>query len=178
MENQKWQKLGFFFGSSTGNTEAIAYKIAEKLEEMTEEGIIEVHNIGASSPEQILKYDKIIMGIPTWNTGELQDDWDVFLPNIEKMDFKGKTVAMFGLGDQNGYGFNFLDALGILADEVIVSGAKMIGFWSTQHYEFEESLALDEGVFMGLGIDQDGQASMTDRRIDWWCEQIKEEFVL
>ena len=171
-------KIGLFFGSNTGNTEAVAYQIAEKFNEL-QSGLVDVHNIGGSTPEQILGYSHIILGIPTWNTGELQDDWAIFLPKMESMNFSGKKVALFGLGDQNGYGFNFLDAMGILADEVLIQGGTVFGFWSAQRYQFEESLAAkEEGgeAFMGLGIDQEGQASMTDDRIEKWVKQVKEEF--
>ena len=122
----------------------------------------------------------IIMGIPTWNVGQLQDDWAIFFPKLENMDFKGKKVAVFGLGDQNGYGFNFLDAMGMLVDEVMIQGATVYGFWSSARYQFEESLATEENgeALTGLGVDQEGQASMTDERIEKWVEQVKAEFGL
>ena len=170
-------KIGLFFGSNTGNTEAVAYQMAEKFNE-TESGLVDVHNIGGATPEQILGYEYIIFGIPTWNVGQLQDDWAIFLPKMEGMDFKGKKVALFGLGDQNGYGFNFLDAMGILADEVLIQGATVLGLWSAQRYQFEESLATEENgeALLGLGVDVEGQASMTDDRIEKWVKQVKEEF--
>lgn len=170
-------KIGLFYGSNTGNTEAVAYQIAEKFNQGAA-GLVDVHNIGGSSPEDILKYDYIVLGIPTWNTGELQDDWAFFLPKMEGMNFSGKKVALFGLGDQNGYGFNFLDAMGILADEVMIQGGTVFGFTSTASYQYEESLADEENgdAFMGLGIDQEGQADLTDTRIEKWVNQVKTEF--
>lgn len=172
-------KIGLFFGSNTGNTEAVAYQMQEKFNELQSD-LVDVFNIGGTTPEQILKYDYIILGIPTWNVGQLQDDWAIFLPKMENMNFKGKKVALFGLGDQNGYGFNFLDAMGILADEVFIQGGTVFGFWSTARYQFEESLATEENgeAFMGLGVDQEGQASMSEERIDKWARQVKEEFGL
>ena len=156
-------KIGLFYGSSTGNTETAAYQIKEKLEALDGIDAVEVHNIGASSPEQILGYQYLVMGIPTWNTGELQDDWAFFFPKLSGMNFSGKKVALFGLGDQNGYGFNFLDAMGVLGDELLVQGADLTGYWTTRTYDFAESLATDGGdFFMGLGLDNDGQADMTE----------------
>jgi len=170
-------KIGLFYGSNTGNTEFVAYQIKEEFDKILP-GAVEVHNIGESSPEKVLGYQYIIMGTPTWNTGELQDDWAVFWPNFEKMDFSGKKVAMFGVGDQNGYGFNFLDALGMLADQVLIHGGELHGLWSGKTYSFAESKAKIEDHLMGLGIDQDGQQELTAGRIKEWVAQVKDQFGL
>jgi flavodoxin I len=170
-------KIGLFYGSNTGNTEFVAYQIKEEFDKH-ENGIVDVHNIGASSPDQILKYNYLIFGIPTWNTGELQDDWAAFWPKLGGMNFSGKKVAIFGLGDQNGYGFNFLDAAGMLADEVMKQGGELLGLWETTTYEFAESKANIEDHFLSLGIDQDGQSGMTPARIQKWVKRVKFEFGL
>ncbi len=170
-------KIGLFYGSNTGNTEFVAYQIKEEFDKILP-GAVEVHNIGESSPEKILSYQYIIMGTPTWNTGELQDDWAVFWPNFEKMDFAGRKVALFGVGDQNGYGFNFLDAMGMLADQVLLHGGELHGLWSNKTYSFAESKAKIEDHLMGLGIDQDGQQELTAGRIKAWVAQVKDQFGL
>jgi flavodoxin long chain len=136
----------------------------------------EVHNIGATTPAKMLEYDYLIMGVPTWNTGEMQDDWDIFLPNFDEMDMSGKKVAMFGLGDQNGYGYNFLDALGMLGDRVMKAGAEVWGLWKHDSYQYEESKAEVEDHFLGLGVDQEGQQEMTGKRIKEWVHQVVEQF--
>ncbi len=168
-------KIGLFYGSNTGNTEYVAYQIKEEFDKI-DANAVEIHNIGATSVDEILKYTYLIFGIPTWNTGELQDDWAAFWPNLGSMDFKGKKVAIFGLGDQNGYGFNFLDAAGMLADEVMKQGGQVLGLWETQNYEFAESKYTIEDHFLGLGVDQDGQATMTPPRIQKWIKRVKYEF--
>lgn len=170
-------KIGLFYGSNTGNTEFIAFQIKEAYEKL-DPNSVDVFNIGASSPEQILKYNYLIFGIPTWNTGELQDDWAAFWPKLGEMNFAGKKIAIFGLGDQNGYGFNFLDAAGMLADEVMKQGAELLGLWETNTYEFAESKASVEDHFLSLGIDQDGQSGMTPARIAKWVMRIKTEFAI
>jgi flavodoxin I len=170
-------QIGLFFGSNTGNTENVAFQIKDAFDQIMPGGV-EVHNIGRSTPADLLKYNFLIMGIPTWNTGELQDDWDAFLPKFNDMDMKGKKVALFGLGDQNGYGFNFLDAVGILADKVMERGGQVWGMWSTKNYQFEESKANVEDFFLGLGIDEVGQAEMTRDRIKVWAADVKKEFGL
>ena len=170
-------KIGLFFGSSTGKTESVAYQIKQEFDKF-EPDMVDVHNIGASTPEMITKYKYLIMGIPTWNTGELQDDWDVFMPNFRNMDLTGRKVALFGLGDQNGYGFNFLDALGMLADELLLANAEVFGFYRNKSYEFAESKAKVEDHFVGLGIDEEGQQNLTPERITAWVKQVKDEFGL
>ncbi|MEO0562957.1 MAG: flavodoxin [Chloroflexota bacterium] len=169
-------KVGLFYGSNTGNTEAVAFQMKEAFTEIASGHEMDVHNIGSSSKETILQYDYLIFGIPTWNTGELQDDWDAFLPNFKEMDMKGKKLAIFGLGDQNGYGYNFLDAVGVLADESMLAGAEVYGLWSTDDYEYNESRAQIEEYFLGLGIDQEGQEEKTPARIKQWVTDVKGEF--
>ncbi len=170
-------KIGLFYGSNTGNTENVAFQMKDEFDKILPD-TVEVHNIGRSTPEDILKYQYLIMGIPTWNTGELQDDWDAFMPKFDSMDMKGKKVAFFGLGDQNGYGFNFLDAIGILADKVMERGGQVWGLWPDKSYEFEESKASVEDYLLGLGIDEVGQTEMTRERIRAWVKDVKAEFAL
>ena len=168
-------KVGLFYGSSTGNTEYVAYEMHKEFENRMP-GLVEIANIGSTEPEQFLKYDYLILGIPTWTTGQLQDDWEFFLPKLAGHDMTGKKVAIFGLGDQNGYGYNFLDAVGILADELMLHGAQLWGLWPVGDYEFAESLAQVEDQFLGLGVDQDGQADKTPPRITNWVQQVIDEF--
>lgn len=170
-------KIGLFFGSNTGNTEYVAYQMKAEFDAI-DPSLVEVHNIGASSPEQIASYQYLILGIPTWNTGQLQDDWEFFLPRLAGTDLTGRKVAIFGLGDQNGYGFNFLDAVGVLADTFMELGAELHGLYPVQQYQFEESRAKIEDHFLGLGIDQDGQPERTPPRLKEWVAQVLREFAI
>ena len=169
-------KIGLFYGSSTGNTEFVAYQIKSEFDSNYPNWEIEITNIGEASPEKMLSYQYIIMGIPTWNVGQMQDDWEIFVPNFASMDMDGKEIAIFGLGDQNGYGFNFVDAVGMLCDELLLRGAKVNGMWPNAKYEFEESRAQVEDHFLGLAIDQEGQEDMTSARIKEWVKQVAEDF--
>lgn len=170
-------KIGLFYGSSTGNTEFVAYEIKERFDKR-DASLVEVINIGSATPDQFLQFDFLILGIPTWNTGQLQDDWDIFLPKLDGRDMTNKKVAIFGLGDQNGYGYNFLDAVGTLADTMFDLNADVLGLWPTKGYQYEESLAVEGDFFLGVGIDQEGQSNLTDERLDKWVEQVVEEFEL
>ena len=83
-----------FFASSTGNSEEIASKISSKLDD------IEVFDLAGTKIEKINNYDKIILGGSTWGDGELNDDWEDAWVDFCKLDLSNKTIALFGLGDQ------------------------------------------------------------------------------
>ncbi len=167
--------VGLFFGSDTGNTEAIGKMIQKKLGKQ----MVEVKDIAKSTKEEIAEFDLLILGIPTWYYGENQCDWDDFLPDLEAVDFTDKLVAIYGLGDQEDYAEYFCDAMEPLRDIVESKGAIIVGNWSTEGYEFEASKALvDENTFIGLCIDEDRQSELTEQRVDKWLAQINDEMCL
>jgi len=169
-------EIGLFFGSDEGNTEGAAYKIQQRLGDAH----VDVLDIGEVTQLEFADYDKLILGIPTWDFGQIQSDWEEFWEDVSDIDFTGKTVALFGLGDQFGYGDYFLDAMGLLHDVLLAQGAKTIGFWSVEGYEFDASKALSEDLqqFVGLAIDDDQQEALTAERLNRWCVQIVAEFGL
>lgn len=172
------QRVGLFYGSSTGVTEYIAEEIVAAWAK-TGQGHLTAINIGTLKRlDALLDYDCLILGIPTWNIGQLQDDWEILLPQLDALDFTGRKVALFGVGDQYGYPDNFLDAVGILGRKLVEQGAELVGWWNDGKYEFSESLAFVDGKFMGLGIDDDNQSKLNDERITGWLEQIITEFAL
>jgi len=168
------EKIGIFYGSSTGNSEAICDRIQETLGE----DIIDLFNVSDIEPEKMLKYNHIIISCPTWYEGELQEDWIEFLPKIAALDLKGKKIVMFGMGDQVGYADNFLDALGIIAKDLISAGAKIEGEWSTEGYDFDKSVGLTPGGkhFYGLGLDEENQSELHDSRLEKWFEMLLSVF--
>lgn len=169
-------KVGLFYGTDTGNTERVADMIKDKVGA----DIVEVFDVATASEEDFAKFDKIILGQPTWYYGELQSSWDDFWEDFKAIDFTGKQVACFGLGDQADYSEYFLDAMGFMHDIALENGAEPVGYWATDGYEFDESKAVteDEAFFVGLGIDEDQQPEMTAERVDEWVDQIKEEMSL
>jgi flavodoxin I len=169
-------KVGLFYGTDTGNTESVADIIKNEIGA----DIVDVHDISTATAADFEKYDKIILGQPTWYYGELQSSWDDFWEEFKGIDFTGKTVACFGLGDQADYSEYFLDAMGLMHDIALEGGATPAGYMSTDGFEFDESKALTEDgeFFVGLGIDEDQQPEMTEGRINEWVEQIKEEMAL
>ncbi|MGO1295860.1 MAG: flavodoxin FldA [Vibrio sp.] len=167
--------VGIFFGSDTGNTEAVAKMIQKQLGEK----LVHVQDIAKSSKEDIDNFDLLLLGIPTWYYGEAQCDWDDFFPELEAIDFSGKLVAIFGCGDQEDYAEYFCDAMGTVRDIVEAKGGMILGEWPTESYEFEASKALtDESHFVGLCIDEDRQPELTDERVKTWVNQIYTEMCL
>ncbi len=169
-------KVGLFYGTDTGNTERVADLIKDEIGS----DLVEVFDIASASVEDFAKFDKIILGQPTWYYGELQSSWDDFWEDFKKIDFTGKQVACFGLGDQADYSEYFLDAMGFMHDIAVENGADPAGYTSTDGFEFDESKASteDDEFFVGLGIDEDQQPELTNSRITEWCAQVKEEMKL
>ena len=122
----------------------------------------------------MLAYNHIIISCPTWYDGELQEDWIEFLPKIAALDLNGKKIVMFGMGDQEGYADYFLDALGIIAEDLIKAGAKIEGEWPADGYDFNKSKGLmpDGKHFYGLGLDEENQSELHDSRLEKWFEML------
>lgn len=165
-------KIGLFYASSTGNTEDVAKRIKENMSAFE----IDLKNISDCIDNAMKEYDLLIFGVSTWGDGDLQDDWEDYITNLNEENLLNKTVAIFGLGDQEQYCDNFLDAMGTIYDKVVQSGATVVGTWPSDGYEFDESTALRNGEFIGLGIDEDNQDELTDERIVAWIELITPYF--
>lgn len=166
--------VGLFYGSDEGNTEFIAQRIQKRLGP----DVVDVYDIADVTQLEFTQYDNIILGIPTWDFGQIQSDWEEFWDDLGEVDFSAKTVALFGLGDQFGYGDYFLDAMGMMHDVIEASNPKRVGYWPTDGYEYEASKAERDGEFVGLAIDEDQQENLSAERLDRWCEQIHREFGL
>jgi flavodoxin I len=161
--------IGIFYGSSTGNTEDAAEQIAQALG-------AEATEISSATEDDILELDSIVFGVSTWGTGDLQDDFEDFMSTLEGMDFSGKKVAVFGLGDQENYPDTFVDAIGIVAKAVQSAGGTIVGKTSTDGYTFDASEAEENGSFLGLALDEDNQSDQSADRIAKWVEQLKKDF--
>ncbi|MGC9351963.1 MAG: flavodoxin [Sulfurovum sp.] len=164
--------IGIFYGSTGGNTESVAEDIVSAL------GVeADIHDISDVGAERLNDYSHIIIGTSTWGDGELQDDWDDAFEAYEKLDLSGKTMAFFGLGDQEGYGEYFLNGMATLHEAAVKNGANVVGGgWSTEGYDYEESEAVNEEGFVGLALDEDNQDDLTEERIQKWIEIIKPHF--
>lgn len=164
------KKIGIFYGSSTGNTEVVA----EKLKALFGKDA-ETRNIDIASKEDLEGYDYLIFGTSTWGIGDMQDDWEDFVEVLEEANFGKKKVALFGLGDQLNYRESFVDGMGAIYD-AIYDRVDIVGAWPLDGYRFKESAAVKNGKFVGLPIDKENQAELTDERLREWVEMLKKEF--
>ncbi len=171
-------KIGLFYGTDTGNTERVSKRIKELAEAKIGAGEVDLLEIYKKKKDDMAKYDLLILGMPTWYDGELQGDWEEFITEIQKIDFSGKKVAFFGLGDQYGYASYFCDALGLFSELVEKQGGKLVGFWPVAGYEHDFSKAQRDDVFVGLCLDTDNQDDQTEQRISTWVPQVISEFGL
>lgn len=160
---------GIFYTTSTGNAGEIARAISEKLDGC------EVFELNTDTVTEMANFDKVIIGVSTWGDGELNDDFEDIWDEFCNVDLSSKTIALFGLGDQEGYPDEFCSALGIVYEQV--KNANVIGSTSTDGYEFDSSKAVVDGKFVGLVIDEDNQDDLTEDRISNWCEEIKSEIL-
>ncbi|MBK1674794.1 flavodoxin [Ectothiorhodospira shaposhnikovii] len=160
-----------YYGTTSGSTEKVAHLIRETLQER---GQVDLFDIGTlEDARSMTRYDLLIWGAPTWGYGDLQDDWESFMTHLDDIDLSGRAVAIFGLGDQYTYGEVFVDAMRILHDKAIERGARIIGHWHDDQYDFEQSAALlQDGLFCGLAVDEDNQSDLTGIRVQRWCHQL------
>ena len=156
------------YGSTTGTTEEVAQKIAEKLN-------AEAVNVADVTEDQIAEADNLVLGSSTWGAGELQDEWYDGIDKLKSADLKGKTIAIFGVGDSASYSDTFCGSMAGLYDAVKDSGAKIVGAVSTDGYTFDDSESVVNGKFVGLALDEENESDKTDERIDNWVKAISPE---
>lgn len=169
-------RIKLIYGSDTGNTELVTEDLVKLLDN------IEVTTVADLTPED-WEYDNFILGIPTWYDGELQSDWEEYFEEFKTIDFTGKKVAIFGLGDQLGYEEWFCDGIGILAEVIYKNGGRVIGYTKKDKtYDFEttpKSLTkTDPNTFYGLCLDEDNQPDLTLERLQNWVGDLNKEYYI
>ncbi|MBS2100446.1 flavodoxin [Carboxylicivirga linearis] len=163
------KQIAILYGSSSGNTEAVARLINTKLG--NEAKLIDVAAVNIA---ELKGFEALILGTSTWGLGDLQDDWEDFIPELEKVDMSGKTVALFGLGDAESYPDTFVDGMGTIYDCIVEKGCKIVGQVPAVDYRFEASTALKDNSLVGLAIDEDNESDKTNERIESWINSIKD----
>ena len=166
------KKIGLFYGPKGGSVERIAQKLSGLLGEKAD-----VRPIKEASASDFDEYDNIILGISTigratWSSDAPADDWDKFLPQLDKINYQNKTFALYGLGDHLTYPLHFVDALGILGKILMDHNAKIVGQVPVEEYQFDESEAVVDNQFIGLPIDEDFEPEKTDERLKSWLDII------
>ena len=165
------ETIGLFYGSTTGNTRDAALRIRSALGEDR----VTLASISQVTADYLNRFDTLILGTSTWGLGDWQDHWAAFRPELSRVNWNGKRVALFGLGDQYAYADTFVDGMGLLYEAVVSKGARVFGAWPGQDYEFEASCAHRDGSFVGLALDADNQPDLTDERIRQWLRMVEGE---
>jgi flavodoxin I len=162
--------VAIIYGSTGDNTKGVAKKIAGQIE-----GAV-LYDAASAKTNEIESYDNLILGTSTWGLGDLQDDWEGFLPELKKLNLEGKTIALFGLGDSSSYSDTFVDGMGIIYEAIKDKGCNIIGSVSSEGYTYDASRADNGAGFVGLAIDEDNEYNLTDSRIADWTKDILSKF--
>lgn len=170
------KKIALIYWPKKGNTEKAAFRIAEKFDR----DVVDVFTIKEINTAEFGMYDAFIIGAPTTGADNWEDAyrslWNDFFLRLEKAEIKGKPYAIFGLGDQILYPYNFVDGMADIKQEFDKNGAVHYGYWPLEGYEFRESGAIEDGKFVGLPLDEDKQSEMTEDRITQWTAMISKDF--
>ena len=164
-------KIAILYGTSGGSVESVAKQVQDLLE-----GNADIYNVLDVSLSEIEDYKYIIVGTSTTGIGDLQDDWEGFLPSFAKIDFTGKKVAIFALGDSASYSTSFAVSMKVVYDE-IHDKVEVVGKVPDVGYTYDDSTAVEDGVWVGLPLDEDNEYDLTEERLIKWVEQLKKEFV-
>ena len=153
------------FGSDGGATRGVASKISKKSQGRS----VDIKDATTADFENC---HLLILGSPTYGDGTLQTDWEANIDKLRDANLRGRKVALFGTGDQQTYPLSFVDAMGILYNEVSALGAEVVGFTETAGYDYVESIAERDGKFVGLALDLDTQSGMTEKRVTAWLNHL------
>lgn len=160
--------IALVFDTESGSTNRVAKMIAGAFPD----GAVDLFSAAQLNADTLAPYSALVFGSPSMQHGRLADNWQFFVES-DGIDLTGKTVALFGLGDQVGYPREFVDGLGVLYERVKELGATVVGSWPTEGYTFKSSRAMVDGQFVGLVIDEDNQADLTKPRIDAWVAAVR-----
>lgn len=134
----------------------------------------DVYSADKLSADLVKEYDLLILGTSTWGDGELQDDWYDGIKVLKSADLSFKNIALFGCGDSESYCDTFCDGMGILYEDLKDSGCSFIGNKvGTDGYSFSSSIAVVNGAFVGLALDEVNESDKTAERIDNWTAELK-----
>ena len=168
------KKVALIYWGTGGNVERAAKKVAGVFSPDE----IDLFDLKSFNINSIANYQLIILGAATvgaevWMDVKDDNEWSRFFEAIENVDFTGKYVAFFGLGDQVLYPDNFVDALGVFKAEMQKTKATIIGEWPIEGYDFTDSDGYDGDMFFGLALDEDSQEELTVERATNWVAGLK-----
>ena len=163
--------IAILYGSSGGNAASVARQVQDLFD-----GKADIFNVLEVTLDEIKDYPYYVIGTSTTGIGDLQDDWEGFLPSFARMDLAGKKVAIFALGDSASYSTSFAESMKVVYDE-IKDKVRIVGQVADEGYNYDSSTAVIEGTWIGLPIDEDNEYDLTQERLEKWVESLKNEFI-
>jgi len=171
-------KTAIFFSPEGGNVNRVTIQLGEVI------GNEKVDIIPANKvvKENLYKYKQIIfvgstVGADHWSNKTIADEWQEFFRKIDEISFEDKKVALVGLGNSVLYPEHFADGMSHLYKQIANKKAKIFGFVEAEGYTFTDSEALnDEGLFLGLPIDEENEYDLTAGRLEKWVSKLKPDF--
>lgn len=113
-------KVLMVFASMSGNTEIITDIIADNLKEIGHEVVIKSFDFDVIDMETLLAYDAVLVGMYTWDGGELPYEAEDFYIDLETIDITNTIFGVYGSAD------SFYDTFG-LAIELMADQIKNLG---------------------------------------------------
>lgn len=167
-------KTAVFFGPTGGSVHKVATMVAQAMGNQP----VDLISVDHATPDALMACDHLILGVSTigranWDSSHTDSGWDAFLAQLKGIDLKGKRVAIFGLGDQMTYPYNFVDAIGWLHDRFQEMGATIDGYCSDNGYRYSESAAFRNHRFVGLPLDEDNEPDLTPARVSAWTNELR-----
>ena len=163
------KKIGIYFGSSSGTTADVTKTIAKR------HGVdaADIHDVASADAASMANYDVLLLGGSTWGMGDLQDDWESFLPKAKGQNLAGKCVGLFGCGDSSSYSDTFCDALATIKEEMEGTSCTFIGEVAAEDYGYDETRCEQGGKLIGLLLDEINESDKTGDRIDNWVAALQ-----
>lgn len=157
-----------------GATELVAELVARELSAAIG-AEVPSYDLGHLDIERLQELDLVVLGSCTWNVGQLPPDLEARLPELAALDLRGAALALFGTGDQVSYPHTFVDALGIVAEPLEATGARLVGLCPADGYGFTGSLGLRGDELLGLALDEDNEPHLTPGRVRAWVSRVAAE---
>lgn len=154
------------YGTFGGATEEVAQDVADALDGAE---LFEANEVSESDLEGL---DLLVLGASTWNSGDVPTDMEEFIEKFAEWNVNIPVAAIFGLGDQDGYGDTFANGMAVIAEALRKKDIKLVGKWPVAGYNFEASRSQEGEYFVGLALDQDNQYDETADRIETWGKQV------
>ncbi|MDR3116773.1 MAG: flavodoxin [Bifidobacteriaceae bacterium] len=108
------------YASITGNTEEIANKVKENLENAGVE--VSIDEIDSAQPSDFDNFDIAIVATYTYGDGDLPDEAQDFYEELKEADLSDKKYGVLGSGDTS-YGENFCKAVELFEEAFKAAGA-------------------------------------------------------